>query len=64
MSPLEYLRKHCIISKRRMAHCNKIFLKQDKDKDAQINREVIMHLKFLPGRGVLIIIFSFVLLPQ
>ena len=40
MSPLEYLQRHCIISARRMAHCKKIFVRHDKDKDSQINRQV------------------------
>ena len=44
MTPLQYLQKHCKISSRRMAHCKKIFVKQDKDRDAQLNREVLRGL--------------------
>ena len=59
MSPLDYLKRHCIISSRRMAHCKKIFVRQDKDKDSQINRQVCYYTAAMssiqnldPGHGL------------
>ncbi|XP_041455547.1 serine/arginine repetitive matrix protein 1-like isoform X1 [Lytechinus variegatus] len=39
MSPVDYLRRHCIISQRRRALYKKAFVKVDKDNDGKINRK-------------------------
>eukprot|EP00057_Strongylocentrotus_purpuratus_P005153 XP_003730326.1 PREDICTED: wiskott-Aldrich syndrome protein homolog 1 isoform X2 [Strongylocentrotus purpuratus] len=41
MSPVEYLRRHCIISQRRRALYKKAFVKVDKDNDGKINRKEV-----------------------
>lgn len=46
MSPVEYLRRHCIISQRRRALYKKAFVKVDKDNDGKINRKVRFFLIF------------------